>query len=49
MIVTQSDVPDEAARRFDKSMDTLNRLDTASLYLELLLEVETVKYARTGV
>lgn len=43
MLVTQSNNSDEAARKFEASMDKLRRLDIAKGYLELLNVVDDLK------
>ena len=43
MLVTQSDNSDEAARKFEASMDKLKRLDIAKGYMELLNAVDDLK------
>jgi len=43
MVVTQSNTPDDAVRQFRGSMDMLNRLDAATMYLGLLEEVEHLR------
>lgn len=43
MLVTQSDNSDEAARKFEASMDKLRRLDIAKGYMELLTAVDDLK------
>lgn len=39
-IVTQSETSDDAVRRFDSSMESLQKLEVAKGYMELLTEVE---------
>jgi RAD50-interacting protein 1 len=41
--ITQSETSDEAVRRFETSMEKLQRLDVAKGYLSLLQEVETLR------
>ena len=43
MIVTQSEISDDAVRRFESSMDKLHRLDVANAYLEMLAEVDKLR------
>lgn len=44
LILTQSDTSDDAIRKFDSSMESLQRLDVAKGYFELLTEVENLRY-----
>ena len=43
MLVTQSDNSDEAARKFEVSMDKLRRLEVAKGYMELLNAINDLK------
>lgn len=43
MLVTQSDKSDEAAKKFEASMDKLRRLDIAKGYMELLNIVDDLR------
>lgn len=43
--VTQSTSTDDAVHQFDSAMEQLRRLDMASGYLEMLEEVEKLRYA----
>lgn len=43
-IITQSETSDEAVRIFESSMEKLRRLDIAKGYLDLLQEVEGLRY-----
>jgi hypothetical protein len=42
-LITGSDISDEAVKRFEASMDKLNRLDVAKGYVELLQLVESLR------
>jgi len=42
--VTQSETSDDAVRKFDESMEKLRRLDVATGYMELLAEVEVLRF-----
>lgn len=44
MIITQSDTSDEAVRQFEASMEKLRRLDISKGYMELLKEVDRLRY-----
>lgn len=44
MIVTQSETSDDAVRKFDSSMEGLRKLDVAQEYMELLAEVENLRF-----
>ena len=44
MIVTQSETSDDAVRKFDSSMKSLRKLDVAKEYMELLTEVESLRF-----
>lgn len=44
MIITSSETSDEAVQRFESSMDKLRRLDVANGYIELLKEVDVLRY-----
>ena len=44
LILTQSETSDDAIRKFDSSMESLQRLDVAKGYFELLMEVENLRY-----
>ena len=44
MIVTQSETSDDAVRRFESSTNKLHKLDVANAYLELLLEVDRLRF-----
>lgn len=44
MIVTQSETSDDAIRKFDSSMESLRKLDVAQEYMELLTEVENLRF-----
>lgn len=46
MIITQSDASDDAVGRFESSMAKLRNLDVANGYVELLKEVDTLRYMR---
>jgi len=43
LIVTRSETGDEAARKFESSMEKLRGLDIAKGYIELLKEVEELR------
>ena len=45
LIVTRSKTSDEAARKFESSMEKLRSLDIAKGYMELLKEVEELRYS----
>ena len=47
MIVTQSEASDEALLRFQDVMDTLKRFDMAKAYIELLQEVDSIRWVYT--
>ena len=44
LIVTQSETSDDAVNKFAKSMESLQRLDVAQGYIELLTEVERLRF-----
>ena len=44
MIVTQSETSDDAIHKFDSSMESLRKLDVAQAYMELLTEVENLRF-----
>ena len=44
MIVTQSETSDDAVQRFNDSMQSLRQLDVAQQYMELLTEVENLRF-----
>ena len=44
LIVTRSETSDDAVRKFDASMEKLRRLDIAKGYIELLTEVDRLRY-----
>ena len=44
LIVTRSETSDEAARSFEGSMEKLRSLDIVKGYVELLKEVEELRY-----
>ena len=44
MIVTQSETSDDAIQKFDSSMESLRKLDVAQAYMELLTEVENLRF-----
>ncbi len=44
MIVTQSDTSNDAVQKFDQSMASLRKLDVAQQYMELLTEVENLRF-----
>jgi len=44
MIVTQSETSDDAVKKFDLRMESLQRLDVAQGYVELLREVEHLRF-----
>ena len=44
LIVTRSETSDDAVRKFDSSMKSLQRLDVAQGYVHLLAEVENLRY-----
>ena len=44
MIVTQSETSDDALHKFDSSMESLRKLDVAQEYMELLTEVENLRF-----
>lgn len=46
MIITQSDTSDEAVRQFEASMEKLRRLDISKGYMELLNEIDRLRYLR---
>ena len=46
MIVTQSETSDDAVRKFDSSMESLRKLDMAQEYMELLTEVENLRFPK---
>jgi hypothetical protein len=46
MIIAQSDASDEAVHIFESSMEKLRRLDVAQGYVELLTEIETLRYVK---
>jgi len=43
-IVTRSETSDDAIRKFDASMEKLHRLDVATGYMELLAEVDVLRF-----
>ena len=43
LILTQSETSDDAVRKFDSSMQSLQRLDVAKGYFQLLTEVENLR------
>lgn len=43
MIVTQSEASDEAMEKMSGVMDTLQRLEVAAHYVEMLTEVEDLR------
>ena len=43
LILTQSETSDDAVRKFDASMQSLQRLDVAKGYFQLLAEVENLR------
>lgn len=46
-MVMQSETSDDAAQRFDASMERLRKLEVATGYMELLQEVDRLKYGYT--
>ena len=44
MIVTQSETSDDAVQKFDHSMESLRKLDVARGYMEVLTEVENLRF-----
>lgn len=44
MIITQSDTSDEAVAQFEARMEKLRRLDISKGYMELLNEVDRLRY-----
>ena len=44
MIVTQSETSDDAIQKFDSSMESLRKLDVAQAYMDLLTEVEKLRF-----
>lgn len=45
LILTHSDTSDDAVQKFDSHMEKLRRLDTAKGYMDLLMEVERLRYS----
>lgn len=45
MVITASETSDEAVPRFAEVLDTLHRLDVATNYVDLLAEVDKLRYA----
>jgi hypothetical protein len=45
--ITQSETSDEALHQFELAMDKLRRLDTAKSHVELLKDVEDLRYSST--
>lgn len=43
LILTRSETSDDAVRMFDSSMESLQRLDVAKGYFQLLTEVENLR------
>lgn len=43
LILTRSETSDDAIRKFDSSIESLQRLDVAKGYFELLTEVEDLR------
>jgi negative regulator of replication initiation len=43
MVLTASETSDEAVPRFEAVLDTLQRLDVATAYLELLQQVHVLR------
>lgn len=43
-IITQSDTSDDAVRHFEASMEKLRRLDVSKGYMELLKEIDGLRY-----
>jgi hypothetical protein len=43
MVLTASETSDEAVPRFEAVLDTLQRLDVATAYLELLHQVHVLR------
>lgn len=43
-IITASDTSDEAVPRFERLLQTLQHLDVANAYVELLQQVQTLRY-----
>lgn len=43
LILTRSETSDDAVRKFDSSMESLQRLDIAKGYFQLLTEVENLR------
>lgn len=43
LILTQSETSDDAVQKFDSSMESLQRLDVAKGYFQLLTEVEDLR------
>lgn len=44
LIVTQSETSDDAVEKFDASMEKLRQLDVAKGYVDLLKEVDRLRY-----
>jgi chromosome segregation ATPase len=44
MVITASETSDDAVPRFEQVLDALHRLDVASSYVELLAEVDMLRY-----
>lgn len=45
MVITRSETSDDAVQRFESSMDRLLRLDVASGYMQLLKQVDDLRWA----
>ena len=48
MALTASETSDDAVPRFEHVLDTLHRLDVASGYMQLLADVDALRYGRHG-
>lgn len=46
--ITQSDVSDEAVRRFEQNMEKLRRLEISKGYVDLLKEADALRYFGIG-
>lgn len=46
MVLTSSETSDDAVPRFQHVLDTLHRLDVTSGYMQLLADVDTLRYGR---
>ena len=45
MIVTRSETSDDAVQKFDLSMESLRKLDVTQGYMNLLSQVENLRFA----